>query len=91
VDGDGELSLKKSEAVLTPWRIFIIEALITLVFSFVSYIFIIPFPEDSTIFTPEEKSVLLARLKADGGNVKNDQITVRKTLSYLLDWKIILT
>jgi len=81
----------KLREALTPWRIFIIEALITIVFSFVSYIFIIPFPEDSTIFTPEEKTVLLARLKADGGDVKNDQITVRRTLGYLMDWKIILT
>ena len=82
---------EKLREALTPWRIFIIEALITIVFSFVSYIFIIPFPEDSTIFTPEEKTVLLARLKADGGEVKNDKLTVRRTLGYLMDWKIILT
>lgn len=67
-------------------RIFIIEGAVTVLVSFVAFFFMFPFPEQiDTIFTTEEKAVLLARLKADGANVENDSI---RLLDCLTDWKI---
>ncbi|KAF2084638.1 MFS general substrate transporter [Saccharata proteae CBS 121410] len=71
------------------WRwIFIIEGLCTLVVSVVSWFIMMPFPEDSTIFSAEDKIALLARLEDDGGNVTNDELSFRKICKHLLDWKI---
>ncbi|OJD35965.1 vitamin h [Diplodia corticola] len=71
------------------WRwIFIIEGLITVVFSFCSIFWIVPFPEKSTMFTPEEKAVLLTRIVEDGGLVRHDKLNPRRFIKYMLDWKI---
>lgn len=67
-------------------RIFILEGAATVVVSVVAFFLMFPFPEDiQSIFTAEEKTVLLARLRADGANVKNDSI---KLFDCLMDWKI---
>ncbi|GME44229.1 Major facilitator superfamily [Neofusicoccum parvum] len=71
------------------WRwIFIIEGLLTIVLSACSIFWIVPFPEQSTMFTPEEKAVLLARVADDGGSVRHDKLDPKRFLSYMLDWKI---
>ncbi|CAI6335484.1 unnamed protein product [Periconia digitata] len=71
------------------WRwIFIIEGAITIGISIFSFFFIVPFPEDCTFFTPDEKALLLARLKDDGGAVAHDDLTARRILQILGDWKI---
>lgn len=72
--------------VANDFRIFIIEGSATVLVSIVAFFFMFPFPEKvQSIFSAEEKDVLLARLRADGGNVKNDSI---KLLDCLTDWKI---
>ncbi|KAL1614927.1 hypothetical protein SLS54_009376 [Diplodia seriata] len=71
------------------WRwIFIIEGLITVVFSFCSIFWIVPFPEQSTMFTAEEKAVLLTRIVEDGGVVRHDKLGPKRFVKYMLDWKI---
>ncbi|KAL1634859.1 hypothetical protein SLS58_010488 [Diplodia intermedia] len=71
------------------WRwIFIIEGLITVVFSFCSIFWIVPFPEKSTMFTAEEKAVLLTRIVEDGGVVRHDKLGPKRFVKYMLDWKI---
>ncbi|EKG16496.1 Major facilitator superfamily [Macrophomina phaseolina MS6] len=71
------------------WRwIFIIEGLITVVFSFCSVFWIVPFPENNKKFTPEEKAVLLARVRDDGGEVHHDKLDPKRFFKYMLDWKI---
>lgn len=72
----------------TASRIFIIEGLLTIVLSACSIFWIVPFPEQSTMFTPEEKAVLLARVADDGGSVRHDKLDPKRFLSYMLDWKI---
>lgn len=71
------------------WRwIFIIEGLITVVFSFCSVFWIVPFPEDNNKFTPAEKAVLLARVREDGGEVQHDKLDPKRFVKYMMDWKI---
>ena len=66
-------------------RIFILEGLVTILVSFCSFFVIVPFPEKSTMFSPEEKRILLARLEADGANVKHDKLNL---WTHMKDWKI---
>jgi hypothetical protein len=49
---------------------------------------IVPFPEDSKFLEPDEKALLLARLKDDGGAVAHDELPVRRLLDIFKDWKI---
>ncbi|KAL9094594.1 MAG: hypothetical protein Q9165_003153 [Trypethelium subeluteriae] len=78
MDGDGGYA---------GWRwIFIIESLVTMLVSFGSFFIIIEFPEKTKIFTTEEKSVLLARLRQDGGESPKDQ--KKEIYLCLRDWKI---
>ncbi|KAH8886029.1 permease of the major facilitator superfamily [Thozetella sp. PMI_491] len=71
------------------WRwIFIIEGLITIVLSFCSIFWIVPFPEKSTMFSPEDKAVLLARIAEDGGQVSHDHFDLKSFAKNVLDWKI---
>jgi hypothetical protein len=69
-------------------RIFIIEGLVTVVLSFCSIFWIVPFPEKSNMFTPEEKAVLLARVADDGGQVSHDHFNLKSFVKNLSDWKI---
>jgi hypothetical protein len=69
-------------------RIFIIEGCVTIFISLVCLPFIPPFPEQCNFLSPEEKALMLARVEADGGHVSNDEITLKKALYFLKDWKI---
>jgi len=73
---------------LTGNRIFIIEGIITIVISTASWFLIMPFPEDCAFLNPEEKELLLARNKADGGEVEHDELSFGRVLHHLKDWKI---
>ncbi|OCK78051.1 MFS general substrate transporter [Lepidopterella palustris CBS 459.81] len=71
------------------WRwIFIIEGCITIGVSFACIFFIVPWPEECKFLSPEEKEVLLRRLKEDGGAVAHDKLTFRRVLGFFKDWKI---
>lgn len=69
-------------------RIFIIEGCLTIGISCLSYFFIVPFPEESTFLTPDDKTLLLARLKVDGGGIAHDDLSARRIAEILKDWKI---
>lgn len=68
-------------------RIFIIEGILTICISAIMYPFVVPFPEHCNFLNPEEKELMLARLK-DSGHNANDTITLRGALNDLKDWKI---
>ncbi|KAF1836160.1 MFS general substrate transporter [Decorospora gaudefroyi] len=71
------------------WRwIFIIEGCITIFISVAFWPLVPQFPENCTFLSPEDKALMLARVKADGGHVSDDEITFKKTLGFLKDWKI---
>ncbi|KAF2097855.1 MFS general substrate transporter [Rhizodiscina lignyota] len=68
------------------WRwIFILEGCTTVLVASISFFLIVPFPQQSKFLDPKEKKILLARLEADGANVKHDQL---RLLDALKDWKI---
>ncbi|PLB44216.1 vitamin H transporter [Aspergillus steynii IBT 23096] len=71
------------------WRwLFLLEAIITMGVSIVCYWIVVPFPEDATFLTADEKALLLARLEADGGGVRTDPISFKRVISMAGDWKI---
>jgi hypothetical protein len=69
-------------------RIFIIEGLCTICVSVACWPVIPPFPEHCAFLSPDDKALMLARVRADGGHVADDEITLKKTIRYLNDWKI---
>ncbi|PZD00560.1 MFS-1 domain containing protein [Pyrenophora tritici-repentis] len=74
---------------LGAWRwIFIIEGCVTISISMACLPFIPAFPEHCTFLSPEEKTLMLQRIQADGGHVSSDEISLSKALHYLKDWKI---
>ncbi|KAJ4355059.1 hypothetical protein N0V95_003277 [Ascochyta clinopodiicola] len=75
-------------AYYTKAEIFIIEGCITILVSVACWPVVPPFPENCNFLSPEDKAFMLARVKADGGHVADDEITFKKALYYLRDWKI---
>ncbi|QKX61312.1 uncharacterized protein TRUGW13939_08460 [Talaromyces rugulosus] len=74
---------------LDSWQwIFVMEAIITMGVSIIGFFIIVPFPENASFLTADEKALLEARMEQDGGSVKNDQITFQRILPMLADWKI---
>jgi hypothetical protein len=69
-------------------RIFIIEGCITILISIACWPAIPPFPEQCTFLSPEDKNLMLARIKADGNHVSEEDISAKEALGYLKDWKI---
>lgn len=66
---------------------FIVEGIITSSVSILSFFLMVDFPEKTKMFTPEEKAVLLERLRQDGGEVVHDRIS-KHVFEALLDWKV---
>ncbi|KAH8726936.1 major facilitator superfamily domain-containing protein [Phaeosphaeriaceae sp. PMI808] len=71
------------------WRwIFIIEGCITILVSIACWPVVPPFPENCAFLSPEDKALMLRRVKEDGGHNANEEITFKEALHYLKDWKI---
>ncbi len=68
-------------------RIFILEGLISVVFSVAAYFIIPGFPKESTFLAPEEKEYLLQRLDDERGREKITIHTI-KWGKILFDWKV---
>ncbi|EAT79758.1 hypothetical protein HBH56_182170 [Parastagonospora nodorum] len=71
------------------WRwIFIIEGCVTIFVSMATWPAIPQFPRECKFLSPEDKALMLARIKADGNSVSEEDITFKEALHYLKDWKI---
>jgi MFS family permease len=76
------------------WRwIFIIEGIITVVFSVLSYFIIIDFPDkvqkyNRRVFSNAEVEILKSRIRIDHGDTEEDPITLAKIGTHLCDVKI---
>jgi len=74
---------------MSGWRwIFILEGLITVLLSIAGYWLIVDFPEKNKFLTPEETSILRARIERDRADYEYDPITFAKCLKYTLDLKL---
>jgi hypothetical protein len=60
---------------------------VTIIISIACWPLVVPFPEDCNFLNPEEKELMLARVK-EGGHNPNDTITFKTALEALKDWKI---
>jgi hypothetical protein len=69
-------------------RIFIIEGCVTILVSMACWPAIPQFPRECKFLSPEDKALMLARIKADGNHVSEENITYQEALHYLKDWKI---
>ena len=71
------------------WRwIFIIEGLITIVISILALFFVPNWPETSKFLNPEERELLLRRLREDSGEAKMDHWNFKTAIQIFADWKI---
>ncbi|MCJ1334618.1 hypothetical protein MMC10_011330 [Thelotrema lepadinum] len=71
------------------WRwIFLIEGIVTCCVAFAAFWLIVPWPEQAKFFTPEEKSIFLARLRNDRQHAKMDHGNLSALFACLRDWKI---
>jgi len=84
------LAMADGAGGLQGWQwIFIVEGIITGCVAIVTFFFMVKFPEQTNMFTPEEKAVLLERLRRDGGPEPGDRLG-KHLLEALFDWKILL-
>ncbi|KAF1812028.1 retrograde regulation protein 2 [Eremomyces bilateralis CBS 781.70] len=84
------LTLLKGKQGLNGWSwIFIVEGAITCAVCLLGWFIILDFPSKSGNFlTPVQKKFALDRLDADRGDAVEDEITLRKILHHLKDWKL---
>jgi hypothetical protein len=90
VHGDGKLLYERPQDCGTDLflRIFIIEGCVTIFVSIVTLPVIPQFPKDCKFLSPADKTLMLARIKADDNHVSDEDITFKMALHYLKDWKI---
>ncbi|KAH9846723.1 MFS general substrate transporter [Lenzites betulinus] len=71
--------------------IFIIEGLVTVVASLIAFAVFVDLPATATFLTPEERSFVIHRLKADNSFVgEEEEFRFRHIVEALSDWKIIV-
>jgi len=71
------------------WRwIFIIEGLLTVVVAALGKFFIVDWPETSKFLNPEERALLLRRLREETAEARMDTLDKKATKRILTDWKI---
>jgi hypothetical protein len=90
VHGDGKLLYERPQDRGTNLllRIFIIEGCVTIFVSIATLPAIPQFPKDCKFLSPADKTLMLARIKADDNHVSEEDITFKMAFQYLKDWKI---
>lgn len=71
------------------WRwIFIIEGLLTVVVAVIGKFFIVDWPETSSFLKPEERALLLRRLREESAEAQMDTLDKNALRHIFGDWKI---
>jgi hypothetical protein len=79
----------QTDCAVNSWRwIFILEGIITIVISFLVFLFVPDFPENTKILTASEKEHLLEVLRQDKGDQKID-VKGTNWLKVICDYKIL--
>jgi hypothetical protein len=58
------------------------------VVSVIAYFLLIGFPEDSQFLSEDEKHYIIARLNYDIGKATSNNVTFKKIMKILIDWKV---
>lgn len=82
--------LRLAEIVLTLFRIFIIEGLITVVLGVVSKFWITDWPETAKFLNEDERALLIARLSDDSGEAVMNRLDKRAARRIFSDPKVYL-
>ncbi|KAL3496364.1 MFS general substrate transporter [Aspergillus germanicus] len=84
------LTLLNGQQGIAGWRwIFIIEGAVTIGVCLIGRLIIIDFPTKSGNFLkPVEQQFIIDRINQDRGDAEEDEVTLRKILSHLKDWKL---
>lgn len=69
-------------------RIFIIEGLATVVIGIAAKWMVVDWPETAKFLTPDERKLLLARLREEAGEARMDRLDKRAAKRAFSDWKI---
>lgn len=73
------------------WRwIFIIEGLLTVVVAVLGKFFIVDWPETSRFLNPEERALLMRRLREESAEANMDTLDKKAAKRIFTDWKIYL-
>ncbi|KAI0816842.1 MFS general substrate transporter [Trametes gibbosa] len=86
------ISFMSGAGGLLGWSwIFIIEGLVTVVASLIAFAVFVDLPATASFLTPDERSFVINRLKADNSFVGEDEdFSFRHITEALTDWKIIV-
>ncbi|KAJ3975802.1 major facilitator superfamily domain-containing protein [Lentinula raphanica] len=77
------------KAGLNGWSwIFVIEGALTVLFGCVAWVFLPEFPDNNSFLTSAETKFVLQRIQEDRGDSLPDEVTLRKVLHHMADWKI---
>ncbi|KAG6362302.1 hypothetical protein INS49_010532 [Diaporthe citri] len=75
---------------ISGWRwIFFMEGTVTCLAALLAWVYVPPFPEDSTFLTEAEKQWAIRRLQADNRGMPHDKMTARGVVDSLRDWKVL--
>ncbi|QRV95586.1 major facilitator superfamily transporter [Ceratobasidium sp. AG-Ba] len=62
--------------------------IITIVAGAIGWLLIVDFPDNANFLTEEERRHVIRRLDRDRGDGEHDELTTKKVLAHLSDWKI---
>ncbi|KAF5380507.1 hypothetical protein D9615_004684 [Tricholomella constricta] len=83
------LSLLGGKQGIAGWAwIFIIEGAITVFFGIIAWFYIPDFPDQNTFLSEEQTAFVLDRVERDRGDSIPDELTKKKLVEHLLDWKL---
>ncbi|KAF8070732.1 major facilitator superfamily domain-containing protein [Lyophyllum atratum] len=83
------LSLLGGKQGIPGWAwIFIVEGAITIFFGIIAWFFISDFPDQNMFLREEETAFVLDRVERDRGDSIPDELTRKKLVEHLLDWKL---
>ncbi len=71
--------------------IFFIEGTMTCLAAILAFLFILPFPKESTFLKPEEKEFLLRKLAIENAHNEEDKMHLKGVWKALMDWKLLAT
>lgn len=75
---------------ISGWRwIFFMEGAVTCLAALLAWVYVPPFPGDSTFLTESEKQWVIRRLQADNRGMSHGKMTARGVVDSLKDWKVL--